>query len=78
MVDATADSSSIRVHWKPPKDAGKILVRGYNIGWGENSADEQVMYLADTLTSYTIEHLGNLGSYCIKIVSSFILVNIVF
>lgn len=56
--EATPDTTSITLNWKSPKDSNRIMVRGYNIGWGTNSADEFVQYVTDHVTSHTIENLG--------------------
>lgn len=59
-MEAIPETTSIVLNWKAPKDAHKVMVRGYNIGWGINSADELVQYVTDHVTSFTIENLGGL------------------
>ncbi|TKR96940.1 hypothetical protein L596_010884 [Steinernema carpocapsae] len=57
---------SIKISWLPPRD-DDIMIRGYQIGWGVNVPDVEVIQVGSTLREHTITGLKPNRDYVISL-----------
>ena len=53
-------ANAIMVQWAPPQSESRVMVRGYELGYGRGIADVYQVKLAATVHDYTIRNLRQL------------------